>query len=316
MQTFVYFSSFPGDQLYIKLLVYFSYAIELVQVVCTAANIFYWFGTGFGNIAHLNNVHLSSFDTPLIGSIIAFVVQIFFCYRIWVLRMNRRRLLCLIACWLIALISFVQLVGGVAGAAVAHHEGKFSFIASSRTALVYEVIWLFGEALADVLISVTMTYLLLGTSDEIFVGRPSVATRIVRLIVLTNALTASFAVLSLVLRLTFRGKIYFALPTFILGKLYSNTLLATFNHRLYLRQEWSQNNSGLQAPTGISVSRTIETLTTKTDPTIHKEMSSLTQLEQVDTYPSGEETLPMVGINPFIRPGSPRGPRVPDSKRD
>jgi hypothetical protein len=212
MQTFVYCSSFPGDRLYIKLLVYSSYVIELIQVCCTAANIFYWFGTGFGNIDHLNRVHLSSFDTPLIGSIIAFIVQIFFCYRIWVLRMRRQRLPSVIACGLIALISFVQLVGGVAGAAVAHHEGNFSFLSLSRTALVYEVIWLFGEALADVLIAGTMAYLLLGASDEIFVGRPAVATRIVRLVVHTNALTASFAVMSLVLRLAFRGKIYFTLP--------------------------------------------------------------------------------------------------------
>ena len=82
---------------------YSSYFLEVVQVACAAANIDFWFGAGYGNLDHLNNVHLSPFDTPLIGSIVAFIVQLFFCYRIWVLRTSGKKIY-IFMCGLIGLV--------------------------------------------------------------------------------------------------------------------------------------------------------------------------------------------------------------------
>ena len=53
-----------------------------------AADIYYWFGKGYGNMIKLNTVYISPFDTPLMGSLVALIVQFFFCYRIWKLRKN------------------------------------------------------------------------------------------------------------------------------------------------------------------------------------------------------------------------------------
>ena len=102
----MYHYSFPEDNLKIKILsaclsrsphrssqdniicfaVWFVYILELAQVGCAAGDIYYWFGSGYGNMVHLDTVFISPFDTPFIGSIVAFVVQLFFCYRIWKLR--------------------------------------------------------------------------------------------------------------------------------------------------------------------------------------------------------------------------------------
>ena len=53
------------------------------------ADAFYWFCSGFGDLTHLSNVYISFFDTPMLGAAIALMVQIFFCYRIWVLSKSK-----------------------------------------------------------------------------------------------------------------------------------------------------------------------------------------------------------------------------------
>jgi hypothetical protein len=199
-------------------------------VCCSAADVFYWFGSGYGNLEHLNSVYISPFDTPLLGSIVAFIVQLFFCYRIWTLRKSDWYI---VMCVVIGMVSILQLIGGVAGAVSVHHNKFFSVVRAVDK--VYAELWLVGEAVADVLIAVTMTYLLIGSHNEFTMQSRSIANRIVRLIVQSNSLTAGVAVISVIFFLSFQGANYFIASTVVLGKLYSNTLLATFNHRIFLR---------------------------------------------------------------------------------
>ena len=70
------------------------YLVFLVMLVCTclnAADIYYWFGAGFGDITRFSKAGFSPFYTPLMGSVIALVVQLFFCYRISVFRTGSAR---------------------------------------------------------------------------------------------------------------------------------------------------------------------------------------------------------------------------------
>ncbi|KAJ7710423.1 hypothetical protein B0H17DRAFT_914355, partial [Mycena rosella] len=86
IQVYVYRLCFPKDSLAVKLLVYF---IFLTMTVCTclnAADVQFWFGTGFGDIARFTDARHSRFYTPLMGSFIAMLVQLFFCHRIVVIR--------------------------------------------------------------------------------------------------------------------------------------------------------------------------------------------------------------------------------------
>jgi hypothetical protein len=59
------------------------------MAVCTCLNgvdAQYWYGAGFGDIVKFGQARISPFYTPLMGSVIALVVQLFFCYRISVFR--------------------------------------------------------------------------------------------------------------------------------------------------------------------------------------------------------------------------------------
>ena len=59
------------------------------------ADVYYWFMEGFGNMKHLQDPHLGSIDVPIIHAIVSFVVQEYFCYRIWTLD-RRLWMLCLV----------------------------------------------------------------------------------------------------------------------------------------------------------------------------------------------------------------------------
>ncbi|KAG6855714.1 hypothetical protein H0H87_011702, partial [Tephrocybe sp. NHM501043] len=50
-----------------------------------AYDVFQWFAAGFGNAVKIQDPLTSPVNTPFMGSIMALVVQIFFCYRIFII---------------------------------------------------------------------------------------------------------------------------------------------------------------------------------------------------------------------------------------
>ncbi|KAJ7184976.1 hypothetical protein C8R46DRAFT_1209169 [Mycena filopes] len=204
----------------IKALVYFVFLTMSLCTCLNAADAHYWFASGFGDIVKFSKAGFSPFYTPLMGSIIALVVQLFFCYRISVFRAG--------ALWwsvLIAVISLLQAVGGIGG-------GIIAFIAANethdqaRTVLVY--LWLVGDAVADTMIAVTMTHLLSKAADP---QTKDIVNGIVRLIIETNMFSASVAIVGLALFAGMPGTDYFIAPTMVLPGLYANTLLVLLNNR-------------------------------------------------------------------------------------
>lgn len=95
----------------ILLVVYGVVLLETLQTALSAADLYYWFITGFGNIEHLRTPYASSFDVPIIGAVVSLSVQFFFVYRIWALGKKEKETwwLCLIIC----LVTFVPKVRGL-----------------------------------------------------------------------------------------------------------------------------------------------------------------------------------------------------------
>jgi hypothetical protein len=238
MQFCVYYIFFPNDKLYVKLLAYSVYFVELVQIGCAIADARYWFVTSFRDPSHIGKLYISPFDVPLLGSVVAFIVHLFFSYRIWTLRRSDWYILLSV---LIASVSLLQLVGGIGNSVIGHRENSSTELSSTRSSLAFVSIWLVADAAADIMIAVTMVYLLLSSSPDISMQSRRLVIHIVRLIVHTNALTASVATIVVILAFTLPGKTYFLPLCFMLGKLYSNTLFATLNHRVFLRQMSADN---------------------------------------------------------------------------
>jgi len=212
--------------------VYSVYVLELLQVCCAAADLYYWFGSGFGDISHLDNVYLSAFDAPLLGSVIALIIQLFFCYRIWKLRVSDRAI---VVSTIIAALSVSQAVGGIGSAIVAHQMKYFSVVVGNHTARIFLSIRYIGEAVANALIMVTMTYLLLRSGENVLPDSRNKIHRIIKFSIQSNSVTAGTAIISLILFVATPGKRYFVASGMTLSKLYSNTLLGSLNYRLCLR---------------------------------------------------------------------------------
>ncbi|RDB21486.1 hypothetical protein Hypma_011894 [Hypsizygus marmoreus] len=228
VQVYIYRLSFPRDNTIVKCLVYFALIFETVSVCLNAVDIFDWFGTGFGDIQNLADPGVGPIYTPIMGSIMALVVEIFFCYRIWVI--NRK------AWWwslVIAAVSITQCVGGFVGGVLARVASDVSK-RHAQDRFVY--LWLVGDAVADIMIAGSMTYLLLRAGNKHHRQTNDIVMRIVQLTVETNSVSATVAIVSLILFAGAPGTTYFITPTMILGKLYANTLLVTFNNRAFLHK--------------------------------------------------------------------------------
>ncbi|KAH9022159.1 hypothetical protein EDB85DRAFT_379932 [Lactarius pseudohatsudake] len=221
VQIYVYSYNFPMDRRSIKFLVYFVFLLDTIQTALTGADMYYWFVAGFGNVERLGTSHFTPIDIAVITTVISFIVQGYFCYRIWVLNERSSWI-----CWVIAVAAVTQLLAAMWACAK-------SFTAENHVISKTGVyLWAISSALADILIAVAMTLLLRRASSNF---SSFVLIRVVRLTIETNALTATLAITTLVLFAAFPNELYLVYTVEILGKVYSNTLLVSLNNRIYLR---------------------------------------------------------------------------------
>ncbi|KAJ7081998.1 hypothetical protein B0H15DRAFT_442553 [Mycena belliarum] len=233
VQVYVYRVCFPKDSLAVKLLVYFIFLAMLVCTCLNAADIQYWFGAGFGNILRFADPRNSRFYTPLMGSFIGMLVQLFFSYRIWVLRR---------AAWplsvLIALFALMQCAGGMGAGIIAYMSPNRSKLAREHKTCVR--LWLAGGVLANVLIA-TMMSILFFKAKSTPIMRDFVRS-IVRMIIETNLFTAIVALIGLALYAGIPNTTYFVCPTMILPGIYANTLLVLLNNRVIAEETSAVNH--------------------------------------------------------------------------
>jgi hypothetical protein len=225
-----------------------------MQTAMTGADAWYWFCKGFGNLRLLSNPYVSAYDTPMLGSVIALIVQWFFCYRIWTLSRS----------WLLSgFIALVSLMGsaagflsGIRGAII----GDFS-VARAQIDLIALYIWLIGSAAADALIAGSLTFLLMRSRSTQHKQSSDILYRIVRLTVETNIASASVAIISLILYFAAPHDSFFISPTYFLGKIYANTLLVTFNNRVLLAKSTQNNQTSVATTSTITNARPTPTVT-------------------------------------------------------
>jgi len=232
VQLYVYSYNFPEDRRLLKLLVYSVFLVETVQTALTGADLYFWFVSGFGDIGGFSNPYMSSLDVPIIGSIIAFTVQLFFVYRIWVLseRSSRSWFLCLIICLCSTVDTGAALYWGI-------NTYLFDLPPAGFVIFPMTVTWLSGNTLSDLLITGSMLYhLRRRRRDASSHFSDHALTRIVRLTVETNVLTTFVGIVSILMVVIYPGETWFICPVSILGKLYSNTLLVSLNNRVSIRE--------------------------------------------------------------------------------
>ncbi|KAJ7113246.1 hypothetical protein C8R43DRAFT_1242678 [Mycena crocata] len=225
IQVYVYRVCFPKDSIFLKLLVYFIFLMMLVCTYLNAADVENWFGFSFGDMSRFTHARYWRFYAPTMGSVIAMLVQLFFCYRILVIKRSAWP-----ASVFIGLISMVQAAGGIGAGIMAYTTTNAKH---DTTVIVLAQLWLIGGATADVLIAAAMTYLLLKAA--VIPSTRDLAKDVVRLIIETNTFSAVVAIVGLVLFVGIKDNRYFICPAMILPGIYANTLLVTLNNRAIAR---------------------------------------------------------------------------------
>ncbi|KAJ7118804.1 hypothetical protein C8R44DRAFT_878349 [Mycena epipterygia] len=223
VQIYFYSSSFPNDRKGIKALVFGLALLDVLQTGMTTADSFYWFVYGFGNMKTLDTCFLNPFDMVMIDTIIGFIAQLFYCWRIYVLRKT------LIIPGLISMVAITACGAGVATAVKSYQLGKISLIS---TLVTTQTIWMISTVIADIAIAVAISWTLLKATRNSMAATQGTVARIIWLIAETNALTAGVAVISFVIFLGFPHSPTLIVPLIsVLGKLYFNCLMAVLNNR-------------------------------------------------------------------------------------
>ncbi|KAJ7751109.1 hypothetical protein B0H16DRAFT_840148 [Mycena metata] len=184
--------------------------LDIVQTVMVTADAFHWFVYGFGNPIQLDEPFFNPWDVPVLDSVISLIVQAFYCWRIYFLRKG------VVIPVLILIVSLAQFSAGILTGVRNYQIGHLSF---SREYIVAETIWLAGGAVADLAIAGVLSWILLSARNSSRPQYNSMLSRLIRLIVETNALTAGVAVVAIALFWGFTGSALVSVPIAIIGKL-------------------------------------------------------------------------------------------------
>jgi len=231
VQFYFYHLNFPRDPKFMKWLVNVVFIMDLAATAMCFADMYHWFGTGFGNIIALNDIFLSGFDTPMIGAFIAALVQGFYCFRLWTINKYT-----LPVCIVVILLGLAQVVAGIYGAVLAHLGSTFSDVGPKVKPAAYTLN--IASAVADVLIAGTMTVVLTMSRKKIHPQTDFIVKRIINLTIETNLASTSLAVVTVALMIALPGD-YFTAPSIVLSRVYSNSLLLLLNNRKMMADQIS-----------------------------------------------------------------------------
>lgn len=230
VQLYIYHINFYGkDRKLIQWLAYGLFAIDVVQTALATWDGIEWFVLGWGDPMRLTIVYTAGINSPLMDSLVALLVQSYYCWRIYVLSG--------VLWWPMMLVVFtlVQAGAGFASGIIATIVNDFRLLHEKD--FVASTMFLSVTTFVDIAIAGSTVYLLLRKADQQRLATSDfIVTKIVALIVETNILTSSFAVTALAVFLSFPQRNYFLCPLYALGKLYSNSLFVMLNQRVVLNQ--------------------------------------------------------------------------------
>ncbi|KAF9011947.1 hypothetical protein BDQ17DRAFT_1345157 [Cyathus striatus] len=225
VQYYDYYITYPEDRFFTKCIVHGIYLLETAQSTLTTYDAFKTFGSG--DLSTLSNLALSGLTGAVFGSLIACIGQLYYAYRISVFSKSK-----IIPCCTI-LISFLQLAAGIMTGVLVTKEKDVSNL--SRVTYYSATAWTGFSAICDILIAASMTYYLM-KQETGFNATRRLIRRIVRLTIETGIITATMAILTLLLITIWKTQIYFMAVAGTIPKWYSNTLLVLLNSRARIKE--------------------------------------------------------------------------------
>ncbi|KII83895.1 hypothetical protein PLICRDRAFT_179929 [Plicaturopsis crispa FD-325 SS-3] len=235
-QTFLYFTTFKKDRIWLKLFVALLFCADTINVGFDAVYIYNSLVIHFDDIPFLAKADWVFGTDPAMTGIIGTLVQLFFAWRVKVL--NRRSIYAVIAIVLLAICSCLCSIGTSIAISMVPNFTEFQ-----RFKIVV-IVWLVCSALCDVIITFALVWHLRRHKTG-FSATDDIVNRIIRATVQTGLLTAIWASVDLVVFLVNPTGLHlvFNVP---LSKLYTNSLLSSMN----ARGGWQASSSN-RTPSGV-----------------------------------------------------------------
>ncbi|PBK82097.1 hypothetical protein ARMGADRAFT_741851 [Armillaria gallica] len=225
-QVYIYYMSFPNDNLTSKTVVYLLWLAETVQIVSNTIDTFDMFCTNFGNVSGLDDIRLIWFNINILCGFVGCIAQLFYTWRMYKFSKKARWL-----CIILSVIAFTQFGASICCGIEVRNSGHYSNVQYNSKIKVAATIWLSGSFLCDTSIALSMTYFLRRSQTGLKSTR-ILLSRLIRLSIETGTATAVIAAVHLALFLFYRSNNYSTVPANVLVKLYSNTVLAVCNSRM------------------------------------------------------------------------------------
>ncbi|KAJ7643119.1 hypothetical protein DFH06DRAFT_602544 [Mycena polygramma] len=234
MQSFTYFQKFVKDTVWLKSLVAFLWALDTLQLVLIGHVLYYWVITNYANPKVLA-VSVWSFNIGiLVTNFIVLIVELFLARRVYILS-NKNKLLT----GIIVILSFTYF-----GFELAVQVRTFQL---KKISLFFEFQWIASVGLAcaaaaDLIIAASLCFYLLRSRT----GIKTTDTMVNRLILYamnTGLLTAIIVLVDMICFLTMPKNLIHIAFNLVVGKLYTNSLLATLNFRDTIRNGSKEVNT-------------------------------------------------------------------------
>ncbi|PBK75660.1 hypothetical protein ARMSODRAFT_400827 [Armillaria solidipes] len=234
LQTYFYFMTYPQDSPRIKSFVGLIWGLDTVHVVFMCHTMHHYLIAGFGNPAYLVEGTWSLFSSIMINMIISFLVQCFFALRIHGLCPKPYKW------WITSVIGsmvFAHLCFGIETVGQFFVRKEFSRL--NEVNYVAVLPFAITAILSDLLIALGLCFLLRRSRTN-FANTDYIIKILVRYAITRCLLTSLMAVVETILATSFHS---FAID-FVIGKIWSNSLLASLNSRRSLRDTFNRKNSG------------------------------------------------------------------------
>ncbi|KAJ7499482.1 hypothetical protein FB451DRAFT_1205619 [Mycena latifolia] len=295
MQLYTYYQTFPTDMVILRILVYGLFLVDVAQTAILTHHGWFFIVTTWGDPAGFDVLPWTASMLPVLCGFVSATVQIFYSWRIWILSPNRFLRAVSI---LIVLIALVQGLAGIITGFLSLHPPTQENLIRLHPGFS---LWLAGSFAVDVLITACMTYILSQAKQKTtWNPTETMLTTLMHRVIQTGAASAICAAIDLALFVGVPSTNFHFVPAYILGKVYTNSLMLTLN----LRRPTAAHNK-VQAPEselnsyrmddtrgrstgGIHISRTVDVEATHPDIWTQKDnQEANTTFEHMVKIPGG-----------------------------
>ncbi|KAJ7045927.1 hypothetical protein C8F04DRAFT_1066727 [Mycena alexandri] len=224
VQVYMYSEAFARDRAVIKALVWTMFFLESVFTLFTTIAAWNQYGPGWGDTDTLLIIDWAWGPLPALNGVLAGMAQSFYIWRIYSLSKS------IFLPIFIGLVMLTQVTVSFYYGIVVSIQGRG---VDKLFALSPEItLWLAGSAACDMLITLSLVWVFSRQKKKTNFARTSgIINRLIRYSVETGAVTSIGAVVEVTLWLTSRQWNIHFIFFLVIGKLYSNMLMATLNAR-------------------------------------------------------------------------------------